>query len=79
MMERSVTMASLFNALAQNVSPQPQQGGMNIFQMYKNFRQTFTGDPNEILRQKIQSGEVRPEVVEQAKQILGSIGMGQRK
>lgn len=72
-------MANLFNALAQNGSPQPQQGGMNIFQMYRNFRQTFTGDPNEILRQKIQSGEVRPEIVEQAKQILGSIGLGQRK
>lgn len=72
-------MASLFNALGNGANvqnganmgqPQPQ---MNIFQMYKQFRQNFTGDPNAILQQKIQSGEVRPEVVEQAKQILGQI------
>lgn len=71
-------MASLFNALGNGANVQnganmgqPQQ--MNIFQMYKQFRQNFTGDPNAILQQKIQSGEVRPEVVEQAKQILGQI------
>ena len=70
-------MASLFNALGNGANVQnganmgqPQQP-MNIFQMYKQFRQNFTGDPNAILQQKIQSGEVRPEVVEQAKQILG--------
>ena len=74
-------MASLFNALGNsgrnanvqngmgsNGSP---QGQMNIFDMYKNFRQMITGDPNDILRQKLQSGEVKPEVVERAKQILG--------
>lgn len=72
-------MASLFSALANNGSGGNAQnrsvgnGQMNIFQMYKQFRQNFTGDPNEILRQKLQSGEVKPEVVEQAKQILGQI------
>lgn len=72
-------MASLFNALGNGANVQkganmgqPQQP-MNIFQMYKQFRQNFTGDPNAILQQKIQSGEVSPEVVEQAKQILGQI------
>lgn len=72
-------MASLFNALGNGANVQnganmgqPRQP-MNIFQMYKQFRQNFTGDPNAILQQKIQSGEASPEVVEQAKQILGQI------
>lgn len=72
-------MASLFNALGNGANVQnganmgqPRQP-MNIFQMYKQFRQNFTGDPNVILQQRLQSGEVSPEVVEQAKQILGQI------
>ena len=74
-------MSNLFSSLGRGQgSPvqnganmgQPQQP-MNIFQMYKQFRQNFTGDPNAILQQKIQTGEVSPEVVEQAKQILGQI------
>ena len=75
-------MSNLFSSLGvgqqgSGMSPQgqrvPGQGNMNIFQMYKQFRQNFTGDPNAILQQKLQSGEVSPEVVEQAKQILGQI------
>lgn len=68
----------LFNALGNNgangTNPSVQnQGrqGVDIAQMYKNFKATLSGDPNEILRHGVESGRFRPEVVEQAKQILG--------
>lgn len=66
-------MASLFNALGGGqVMPQrPVQNGMAIFlEQYKQFKQTFQGDPNEVIRQKLQSGEFTQNQLMQAQGML---------
>lgn len=54
---------SLFNALGN----QPNQ---NIFQQYKQFRENFKGDPNQIIQQKLQSGQITQQQLEQAKSMM---------
>lgn len=55
---------SLFNALGN----QPNQ--MNIFQQYKQFRENFKGDPNQIIQQKLQSGQITQQQLDQAKSMM---------
>jgi len=69
-------MANLFNALGNSRPVQNNQ--MNILEQYKQFRQNFTGDPNRIIQQKLQSGEFTQEQVNSAQNMLNQVYEMQR-
>lgn len=57
---------ALFNSLG-NTRP---NNLMNMMQKYKEFRQTFNGNPEQIIQQKLQSGEITQQQLEQAKAMM---------
>lgn len=59
-------MANLFNSLGNN----QQFPTQNIFQKYQEFRRMFRGDPQQIIQQKLQSGEISQQQLEQAKAMM---------
>lgn len=59
-------MTNLFNALGGNQQTTPQ----NIIQQYKQFRQSLKGNPMDIINQKLQSGEITQQQIEQAKAMM---------
>ena len=42
----------------------------NFFESFKQFKQTFSGDPNQVIRQKLQSGEFTQNQLMQAQGML---------
>ena len=57
---------ALFNSLG-NAKP---NNFMNMMQKYKECRQTFSGNPEQIIQQKLQSGEITQQQLEQAKAMM---------
>lgn len=56
----------LFNALG-NV---PMFGNMqNFMNQFQQFKQTFSGDPQQTINQMLQNGQINQQQVEQAKQM----------
>ena len=54
----------IFNAMMQNT----HLGGMqNLIQQYKQFRQTFQGDPQQKVQEMLSSGQITQEQVNQAR------------
>lgn len=66
-------MANLFNALGncqQSFNNFAQNRPTNFLEQYKQFKQTFQGDPNEVIKQKLQSGEFTQNQLMQAQGML---------
>lgn len=65
-------MANLFNALGngQPINRSQQNGIGNFLDQYKQFKQNFQGDPNEVIKQKLQSGEFTQNQLMQAQGML---------
>lgn len=61
-------MAGIFNALGNR--PMTGNGNMNIIQRYNEFRKMFKGDPKQIIQQKLQSGEITQQQLEQARSMM---------
>ena len=55
---------SIFNAMMQNT---PLGGMQNLIQQYKQFRQTFQGDPQQKVQEMLSSGQITQEQVNQAR------------
>jgi len=56
----------LFNALG-NV---PMFGNMqNFMTQFQQFKQTFSGDPQQTINQMLQNGQINQQQIEQAKQM----------
>ena len=55
---------SIFNAMMQNT---PLGGMQNLIQQYKQFRQTFQGDPQQKIQEMLSSGQITQEQVNQAR------------
>lgn len=53
---------SLFNSIGNQ--------NKNIIQQYREFRQMFKGDPAKVIQQKLQSGEITQQQIEQAKAMM---------
>ncbi len=60
-------MANIFNALGNR---NMNNGRQNILQQYQQFRKMFKGNPEDIIRQKLQSGEITQQQLEQAKAMM---------
>lgn len=54
----------IFNAMMQNT---PLGGMQNLIQQYKQFRQTFHGDPQQKVQEMLNSGQITQEQVNQAR------------
>lgn len=76
-------MADLFNSLGNTYGmpvqnpqmgqmPRPVQNRPNMFEQYKQFRQTFSGDPSAVIQEKLKSGEFTQAQVQQAQNILNN-------
>lgn len=55
---------TIFNAMMQNT---PLGGMQNLIQQYKQFRQTFQGDPQKKVQEMLSSGQITQEQVNQAR------------
>ena len=55
---------TIFNAMMQNT---PLGGMQNLIQQYKQFRQTFQGDPQQKIQEMLSSGQITQEQVNQAR------------
>ena len=55
---------SIFNTMMQNT---PLGGMQNLIQQYKQFRQTFQGDPQQKIQEMLSSGQITQEQVNQAR------------
>ena len=55
---------SIFNAMMQNT---PLGGMQNLIQQYKQFRQTFQGDPQQKVQEMLNNGQITQEQVNQAR------------
>lgn len=55
---------TIFNAMMQNT---PLGGMQNLIQQYKQFRQTFQGDPQQKVQEMLSSGQITQEQVNQAR------------
>ena len=62
-------MANLFNALGGQRGT-PMNSPQNIIQQYKEFRRAFRGDPNQIIQEKLRTGEITQAQIDQAKAML---------
>lgn len=59
---------------------QPMMGGPmanmgNVMQMYQQFRQTTSGDPQQMLNGLMQSGRINQDVLNRAQQMAHMFGM----
>lgn len=68
-------MANLFNALGNSPINSVQNGNMMnqpmpFLEQFKQFKQTFQGDPNETIKQKLRSGEFTQNQLMQAQGML---------
>ena len=54
----------IFNAMMQNT---PLGGMQNLIQQYKQFRQTFQGDPQQKIQEMLNSGQITQAQVDQAR------------
>jgi hypothetical protein len=54
----------IFNAMMANT---PLGGMQNLIQQYKQFRQTFQGDPQQKIQEMLSSGQITQEQVNQAR------------
>ena len=54
----------IFNAMTQNT---PLGGMQNLIQQYKQFRQTFQGDPQQKVQEMLNNGQITQEQVNQAR------------
>ena len=54
----------IFNTMMQNT---PLGGMQNLIQQYKQFRQTFQGDPQQKVQEMLSSGQITQEQVNQAR------------
>ena len=54
----------IFNTMMQNT---PLGGMQNLIQQYKQFRQTFQGDPQQKIQEMLSSGQITQEQVNQAR------------
>lgn len=55
---------TIFNAMMANT---PLGGMQNLIQQYKQFRQTFQGDPQQKIQEMLSSGQITQEQVNQAR------------
>ena len=63
-------MNSIFNALG----GLPMFGNMqNFLNQFNQFKQTFTGDPQQTINQMLQNGQINQNQLEQAKQMAEQI------
>ena len=65
-------MANLFDALGNSPisQPQPVPTRPNLLEQYRQFKETFQGDPSEVIKQKLQSGEFTQNQLMQAQEML---------
>lgn len=56
------------NPLYQQMQQQQQQSG-SLFQQFQNFRRNFKGDPQQQIRQMMQSGQVNQQQYDRAVQM----------
>ena len=70
-------MASIFNALGNSMNTnqmnpmnRPMNNASNFLEQFKQFKQTFQGDPSEVIKQKLQSGEFTQNQLMQAQGML---------
>ena len=54
----------IFNTMMKNT---PLGGMQNLIQQYKQFRQTFQGDPQQKVQEMLSSGQITQEQVNQAR------------
>ena len=54
----------IFNTMMQNT---PLGGMQNLIQQYKQFRQTFQGDPQQKVQEMLSSGQITQDQVNQAR------------
>lgn len=54
----------IFNTMMQNT---PLGGMQNLIQQYKQFRQTFQGDPQQKIQEMLSNGQITQEQVNQAR------------
>ncbi len=54
----------IFNTMMKNT---PLGGMQNLIQQYKQFRQTFQGDPQQKIQEMLSSGQITQEQVNQAR------------
>ena len=54
----------IFNTMMQNT---PLGGMQNLIQQYKQFRQTFQGDPQQKVQEMLSNGQITQEQVNQAR------------
>ena len=63
-------MSNLFNALG----GLPMFGNMqNFLTQFNQFKQTFSGDPQQTINQMLQSGQITQGQIDQAKQMADQI------
>ena len=69
----------LFNALGGG--NMPQNGMMNMFQQFMNFKNNFKGDPKQKVMELLQSGQISQNQLNQAQQMTQQFQsmMGQLK
>lgn len=65
-------MNPFFNAMGRQ-SPMGNMG--NIMQQYQQFRQSMSGDPQQIIGQMMQSGRVNQNMLNRAQQMAQMFGM----
>ena len=55
---------SIFNAMMQNT---PLGGMQNLIQQYRQFRETFQGDPQQKIQEMLNSGQITQAQINQAR------------
>lgn len=67
-------MDNLFNSLGQSPMQSSPFGNIqNLLSQYRKFRQTFSGDPNKIINEKLKSGEITQAQLQQAQTAAANI------
>jgi len=54
----------IFNAMMQNT---PLGGMQNLIQQYRQFRETFQGDPQQKIQEMLNSGQITQDQINQAR------------
>lgn len=59
------------SVLGKNVSPgpRPQFGPMQVLQQFQQFRNSFQGNPQAVVQQMLQSGQINEAQLQQAMQM----------
>lgn len=63
-------MNPFFNAMG----GQPMNGMGNLMQRYQQFRQSMSGDPQQIINQMMQSGRINQNMLNQAQMMAQQFG-----